>query len=386
MTLFRLCILRTQLESRLRATLIILLSVIPIAVAVQSPAAEPPRQPVHTSKSLADELPRVPPVGGDKALKTFDVQGGFHLELVAIEPQVASPVDACFDADGRLYVAEMRDYPFSWEPTKLNPHGGGPKDAGTVRLLLDTDGDGKFDRSTIFADKITWPTSVCCYDGGVFVLAPPHLHYFKDTDGDGVANVRKIVLSGFGRDNVQAVANNLKWSLDNRIVFAAGRNGGALSHNGKQIYEIHGQDISFDPAALLSEGDPESSALGSVTGGEQFGLSFDDWGNRYVCNNSNHIEQVLFEDRYLRRNPYAPGSPAIRTIAKEGPAAPVFRRSPPEPWRVVRTRRRVSDPKMVRSLPFTEQFAVGCLPGRILRECIYRRRWRKPGSPKAGHE
>jgi putative membrane-bound dehydrogenase-like protein len=310
----------------------------------------PKSQPSASPPSLADELPRIPPVPADQTGRTFQLEHGFRLELFAAEPQVASPVDACFDENGRLYVAEMRDYPFSWEPTKLNPTGGGKKDAGVIRLLEDTDGDGKADRSVIFADKLTWPTSVCCYRGGLFVLAPPHLHYFKDTDGDGRADVHQIVLSGFRRDNVQAVVNNLKWSLDNRIVFAAGRNGGTLTRDGKKVFEIHGQDLSLDPASF---------ALTAITGGEQFGLSFDDWGNRFVCNNSNHIEQVVLEERYLRRNPYYAASNAIRTIAKEGPAAPVFRKSPPEPWRVVRTRRRVSDPAVLRTLPFTEQFAIG---------------------------
>ena len=138
---------------------------------------------------------------------------------------------------------------------------------------------------------------------------------------------------------MQAVTNSLKWSLDNRIVFAAGRNGGNLLRDGKKVFAIRGQDISFNPKTL---------ELTPITGGEQFGLSFDDWGNRFVCNNSNHIEQVVFEDRYVRRNPYVAVSDPIRTIAKEGPAASVFRRSPPEPWRVVRTRRRVSDPAVLR--------------------------------------
>jgi putative membrane-bound dehydrogenase-like protein len=322
------------------ATVCLFAALLPVAA-----SAGPP-----TAKSLADELPRIPPVEPAKALATFQVQHGFRLEQVAAEPLVASPVDACFDENGRMYVAEMRDYPFSWEPTKLNPRGGGKKDAGVIRLLTDTNGDGKFDRSTVFADKLTWPTSVCCYKGGVFVLAPPHLWYLKDTDGDGVADVRQIVFSGFLRDNVQAVTNSLKWSLDNRIVFAGGRNGGELVRDGKKVFTIHGQDVSLNPATL---------EVAAITGGDQFGLSFDDWGNRYVCNNSNHIEQVVFEDRYLRRNPYLSVSETIRTIAKEGAAAPVFRRSPPEPWRVVRTRRRVSDPAILRTLPHTEQFAIG---------------------------
>lgn len=308
-------------------------------------AAEP-----LSARALANELPRIPPIAPEKSLATFQLQHGFHLELVAAEPRVASPVDACFDENGRMYVAEMRDYPFSWEPTKLNPQGGGKKDAGVVRLLEDRDGDGKIDRSIVFADKLTWPTSVCCYKGGVFVLAPPHLWYLKDTDGDGVADLRQIVLSGFRRDNVQAVANSLKWSLDNRIVFAGGRNGGDLSRDGTTVFKIHGQDVSLNPVTL---------EVSPMTGGEQFGLSFDDWGNRFVCSNSNHIEQVVFEDRYVRRNPFFAVPDTIRTIAREGAAAPVFRRSPPEPWRVVRTRRRVSDPAILRTLPRTEQFAIG---------------------------
>ncbi len=132
------------------------------AAAAPAWAAGPP-----SAQTLADELPRIPPGRtGQSRSARFSFEHGFHLELVAAEPLVASPVDACFDENGRMYVAEMRDYPFSWEPTKLNPRGGGKKDAGVVRLLEDTDGDGKFDRSTVFADKLTWPTSVCCYDGG----------------------------------------------------------------------------------------------------------------------------------------------------------------------------------------------------------------------------
>jgi putative membrane-bound dehydrogenase-like protein len=343
---------------RSRAFSVLAVALVSVIASTSSTVAADPRtgdkragqKPLADQKSLADELPRIPPLSPEQAAKTLELEHGFRLELFASEPQVASPVDACFDENGRLYVAEMRDYPFSWEPTKLNPAGGGKKDAGVIRLLEDTDGDGRADRSVIFADKLTWPTSVCCYQGGVFVLAPPHLHYFKDTDGDGRADVHQIVLSGFGRDNVQAVANNLKWSLDNRIVLAAGRNSGTLTRNGKKLFEMRGQDLALDPATLT---------VTPITGGEQFGLSFDDWGNRFVCSNSNHIEQVVLEERYLRRNPYYTAGNTIRTIAKEGPAAPVFRKSPPEPWRIVRTRRRVSDPAMLRKLPFTEQFAVG---------------------------
>ncbi|MEX2288432.1 MAG: PVC-type heme-binding CxxCH protein [Planctomycetaceae bacterium] len=300
-------------------------------------------------KSLADELPRVPPVEPADAIKTFKLERGFLLELVAAEPDVCDPVDACFDENSRMYVAEMRGYPYSHEPTELFPKGGGKKDACKIRLLEDTDGDGRMDRSALFAEAISWPTSVCCYRGGVFVMAAPHIYYFKDTNGDGVADVREVVYSGLSRSNVQGLANNMKWALDNHIYLAGGRNAGELTHRSKVWGLIGGRDLRFDP--LTEE-------IESVSGGSQFGHSMDDWGNRFVCNNSDHIQHVVFANKYLSRNPYLGTPSALRSIAKEGAAAQVFRTSAAEPWRVVRTRRRVADPKF-NNLPTTERFAIG---------------------------
>ena len=298
--------------------------------------------------SLAEEMPRIAATEPQDALKTFEVQQGFRLELVASEPMVSDPVDACFDENGRMFVAEMHGYPYSQEPTRLNPKGGGKPDAGIVRLLEDTDGDGRMDRSVVFADKLRWPTSVCCYDGGVFVLAPPTLWWFKDTTGDGKADIRHRVFDGFNRDNVQAVANNMKWGLDHRIYVAGGRNPSVITKDGKELLKLGNIDFSFDP---LSE------TVRPETGGVQFGHSFDDWGNRFVCSNSNHIQHVVVPYEYTSRETWS-GPPAIKSIAVEGAAAPVFRRSQAEPWRIVRTRRRVADPKFA-GLPPTEKVAIG---------------------------
>ena len=291
-------------------------------------AADPVPQKVQ-----AKDLPRIPATEPADALNTFRLAGGFQLELVAAEPLVADPVDACFDAFGRMYVAEMHGYPFSQEPTKLNPAGKGKPDAGIIRLLQDTNGDGRMDRSVVFADKISWPTSVCCYDGGVFVLAPQYLYYFKDTDGDNKADVRQVILSGFGRGNVQSLANNLKWGLDNRIYFAAGRNPTQLLHRGKPLFSARGNDIRFDPRTETFE---------LVTGGQQFGHSMDDWGNRFVCSNSNHIQQIVFPREYISRNSGLAVSGVIRSIARDGASARVFRASPPEPWRIIRQKWRAA--------------------------------------------
>jgi putative membrane-bound dehydrogenase-like protein len=287
-----------------------------------------------TRKVTAKDMPRIPHTEAAEALKTFRLARGFKLEVVAAEPLVSDPVAACFDEFGRMFVAEMHGYPFSQEPTRLNPAGGGKEDAGIIRLLEDTDGDGRMDRSVVYADKISWPTSVCCYNGGIFVLAPQYLYYFKDTDGDNKADVREIVLSGFGRDNVQALTNGLHWGLDNKITFSAGRNPKKLLHRGQPMVAVGSGDLRFDP---------KTEEFEVVTGGLQFGHSIDDWGTRFVCSNSNHIQQVVFPQKYLARNPYIAAPSPIRSIAADGASAPVFRLSPPEPWRIVRQKWRAAD-------------------------------------------
>ena len=277
---------------------------------------------IVTRKVTKADMPRIPATEPHDALSTFKLPDGWTLEMVASEPMVSDPVDACFDESGRMFIAEMHGYPFSQEPTKLNPTGGGKVNAGIIRMLEDTDGDGVMDRSEVFADGISWPTSVCCYNGGIFVVAPEFLYFFKDTTGDGKADLKEVILSGFGRGNVQGLTNGLLWGLDNRIYFAAGRNPIALTHRGKKIFDVRGADLSFNP---------KTEDFKAVSGGLQFGHSKDDWGVRFVCSNSNHIQQVVFPRGYLSRNPFFAAPAQIRSIATDGASARVFRRSPLEP-------------------------------------------------------
>jgi putative membrane-bound dehydrogenase-like protein len=255
---------------------------------------------------------------------------------------VTDPVAAAYDADGRLYVVEMRGYPY-------------PDDvpAGNVRLLEDRDGDGRFDASTIFLDGLSWPTSVVPYDGGVFVAVAPDILYAKDNDGDGRADVRKVAYTGFGKQNVQALVNGLLWGPDGWIYGVSGGNGGEIRNlSSPQLppVSVGGRDFRFKP---------DGSAFEAISGGGQFGHSFDDWGHRFTCNNSDHIRQIVFPGRELERNPAYAGPGAIVGIAVEGGAAPVFRISPPEPWRLVRTRQRAADPEMRKRLPPTELVPIG---------------------------
>jgi putative membrane-bound dehydrogenase-like protein len=273
------------------------------------------------------DLPRFPPVEIADAVKTFQVKEGFKIQLAAAEPLVVDPVAMAFDEDGHLFVVEMRDYSERREE-KL----------GRIRMLTDTDGDGIFDKSTIYVDGLPWPTAVICWNGGVFVGATPDLLYFKDKDGDGIADEKKVLFTGFGsttqRLNVQQLLNSFTWGLDNRIHGASGGNGGLIAGqinvNG---IDVRGKDFSFSPRSLDFR--PES-------GGAQHGLSFDDTFRKFVCSNSHHIQSIMYDLRYSARNSNYAMLPALIDIATDGPAAEVYRISPEEPWRVIRTKWRVS--------------------------------------------
>lgn len=276
----------------------------------------------------ADLFPRVPPTPPDKAEATFETLHGFRMELIAAEPLVVDPVDMAIDEDGRAYVVEMRDYPY---PEEKNAE---PKEfPGTVRLLEDENGDGKFDKATVFADHLAWPTSVCCYKGGVFVAAAPDIWYFKDTDGNRIADVRRKVFTGFGRYNVQAIMNSLRWGLDNKIYGAAAGNGGTVRHAERPddpLIQLTRRDFRFDPVTEKIE---------AIAGGERFGACFDDWGNRFLCNIRNPVQHVVLPLEYVQRNPHLVVPSLIHDCAESGDQLRVFRLSPPEPWRIFRAQR-----------------------------------------------
>ncbi len=283
-------------------------------------SAQPPDS---LDRDYAGQLPRIPPTEPADALKTFHVAPDFRIEQVAAEPLVADPVAIAFDENARLYVVEMRGYSENRDE-KLS----------RVRLLEDTDGDGKFDKSTVFVEGLGWPTAVFCWAGGVLVADVPDIWYFKDTDGDGKADERRVLYTGLGLSNVQGLINSFQWGLDNRIYAAISSSGATLSRDGAKDAKplaIRGRDIAIDPRTW---------DVTPVSGGAQHGLSFNDWGDRFVCSNSDHLQQVMYEDRYLARNPYVAAPPPRRSIAADGPQADVFRTSPVEPWRIVRTRLR----------------------------------------------
>ncbi|MAS97072.1 MAG: hypothetical protein CMO55_28100 [Verrucomicrobiales bacterium] len=277
----------------------------------------------------AEEFPRIPAVEPADVMSTFELEPGFKMQLSAHEPNVMDPIAMTFDERGRAYVLEMRGYSERREEA-----------LGQVRLLTDKNGDGIFDQSSIFKEGLKWPTAITCYKGGVFVGATPDIYYLKDTDGDGVCDEQKTVFTGFGggnlRLNMQALFNSLRWGPDNRIWGATARNGGLVSNPNDDTFEpvlLRGADFSFDPEKL---------DLRAENGTAQYGMSFDSEGRRYVCSNSKHIVWVAYERHQVNPNPWYSLPDPLVDIPNDGAAAPVYRISPDEPWRIVRTRWRVA--------------------------------------------
>lgn len=292
-------------------------------------AKEPARADAAASAIAADysdELPRIAPTEPDAALATFTVADGFQMQQVAAEPLLGSPVAIEWDEHGAMYVCEMRGYSEN-------------RDDGisTIAKLTDSNGDGVYDKRVEFANGLFWPTALFPYDGGLFVGDAPDLLYLKDTNGDGAADVKQRVLTGFGTSNVQGLMNSFRWGLDNRIHIACSSVGGEIrhAHAAPDVagISIRGRDLAFNPRTY--EFEPTSGAA-------QHGMCFDDWGRKFVSSNSDHIQQVMYEDADIARNPFVVPPPSRISIAADGPQAEVFRTSPVEPWRIVRTRLRVS--------------------------------------------
>ena len=279
----------------------------------------------------AKELPHYPAVEPKDAIATWKVKAGFKLKLAANEPQVRDPIAISFDENGRMFVCEMIDYS---EMRDVQPH------LGRISMLEDKDGDGVYETSTVFADNIAWPTGVIWANGGIYVCATPDIWRFEDRDGDGRAEIREKVFTGFGsgleRLNVQALMNSPQWGQDNRIhVQTGGGNRGKIKNLKRPELpevELGARDFWFDPRTY---------EFGFEAGGAQYGMSFDNYGRKFACSNSDHLQFWIYDDRYSGQNPFLPLPPARQSIAADGGAAEVYRISPDEPWRIIRTRWRI---------------------------------------------
>jgi putative heme-binding domain-containing protein len=153
----------------------------------------------------------------DEALKAMKVPEGYKIQTFASEedfPELAKPVQMTFDNKGRLWAACMPSYP-QWKP-------GDPKPNDKLIIFEDTDGDGKADKSTVFADGLHVPVGFELWNGGALVVSQPKLLFLKDTDGDDKADVREVVLDGFATDDTHHAISAYEWTPDGRLVMLEG--------------------------------------------------------------------------------------------------------------------------------------------------------------------
>ena len=268
------------------------------------------------------KLPRFEPLSPEAERDSFEVADGFRVELVAAEPLVVDPVAFCFDERGRLIVVEMRGYSER-----------AASKTGRVRRLTDTDHDGLMDEAETLIEGLEWPTAVACWGDGIVIGVAPDILYLPLAE-DGNHGPPQKLFSGFGKSNVQGLFNSFQWGPDLRL-HCATSSSGAL---------VKGETIDGDVRLGRRDFtiDYHTHALTPVVGGGQHGMSFDRWGNKFVCSNSDHLQQVLLLPRVPQRAATYDEPPLRRSIAADGPQAEVFRSSPVEPWRILRTHLRVN--------------------------------------------
>lgn len=267
-----------------------------------------------------------PPQSPAAARSAFRVRPGMEIELVASEPLIESPVAIDFGADGRLWVCEMRDYP--------NGLDGNGQPGGRVKVLSDTNGDGRFDRAEIVADDLPFPTGLMAWRDGVVVCAAPDVWMVQPARSSrrekaptsaseksqslltsaatGAIAVRtpagwhaSRLLTGFATHNFQARVNGLRWGLDGWVYGSGGLFGGKITvpQTGR-TYDCSNRDFRFKP---------DTGEFEPLAGVSQQGRVRDDFGEWFGQDNSTLLWHFPLPDHYARRNPHV-APPSARVV------------------------------------------------------------------------
>ncbi len=174
----------------------------------KAPAEIPNYLPSKTWGVLGEAISTMQlPAEAAESIKHLAVPKGLEPRLYASEPRVFKPVALAFDHKGRAWISETVDY-----PNDLRRKGEG---RDRITICDDTDGDGRADKFTVFADHLSIPTSLAFADGGLVVHQAPDTLFLKDTDGDDKADVRKTLFTGWGTGDTHAGPSNLRHGFDN---------------------------------------------------------------------------------------------------------------------------------------------------------------------------
>ncbi len=258
-----------------------------------------------------------------ESLAAIRLSEDFQVELFATEPNVVDPVDMAWDENGKIYVAEMLDYPDDPPP--------GKPVRSRIRVLEDKNGDGVIDASHIYAEKLLQVSGLMPWKGGLIVGAAPDIIYLKDNDGDGIAEVRQVLYTGFPTVNPEGRITNFKLGIDNWI-YAANNGADARVTKPGQKGEpllLRGADMRFNPITGVAE---------RASGPAQYGLAMDDWNNRFITQNTVHLRHALVPAEYLGRSQYLEVGAVSQDISPDGKGqTPMFPLTKPQQWRVQRT-------------------------------------------------
>ncbi|KAA5539065.1 hypothetical protein FYK55_25340 [Roseiconus nitratireducens] len=199
--------------------------------------------------------------------RAFQVDPRFEVNLFAGEeqfPEIANPIQMRWDSRGRLWVSCSTTYPHVYPGKEPNDK---------LVILEDTDGDGRADRSKVFADDLHVPLSFAFGDGGVYVSEQPNLSFLKDTDGDDVADVHRVVLSGFGTEDSHHSLHDFSWTPDGDLIFR------------ESIFHHSQVETPYGPVRQQNSGwfrfEPRTGRLvsfGTYHSTNPWGVTFDDWG------------------------------------------------------------------------------------------------------------
>ncbi|MBX2844406.1 MAG: c-type cytochrome [Flammeovirgaceae bacterium] len=254
-------------------------------------------------------------------LSQFQIYEGFKIELIATEPLIKDPVAMEIDENGTIYVVEMPGYP-------LDVTG-----SGKVKILKDNNGDGLPDESIVFAENLVLPNGIMRWKNGVIVTDAPDVIYLEDTDGDGKADKREVLITGFSRSNPQHNMNTPKFGLDNWIYL--GHEGAFITKTFEKEFGGRGEEIRFPNSSnspTLPQNanekcvrfNPDTKQLEMLSGYTQYGYAFDNWGNRFYTSNADHLFHEVIAAPYLDGNKHLPIRSARNYLPDYGPGAEIF--------------------------------------------------------------
>lgn len=270
----------------------------------------------------------------EESVKKIQLDGPYEAQLVAAEPLIVDPVEIAWDADGKMYVADMIDYPLGPEP--------GKPFMSRIQLLTDEDGDGRMDKAVTFADHVDHVQGLQPYKGGLIATTRTQILFLKDTDGDGKADVIEPLIKGFNPRHSQLQVSSPRWGPDNKVYF----------NNGLDAKEIYPDEKGARTLLLASENtaqsaeeqkragvpvlpssnvtrfnfrwDPQTGIIEPTSGYGQFGGAFDDFGRHFFCSNRNPVMFAVMPYEAVRRNLYAGIAQGHEDIAPAGAETRVY--------------------------------------------------------------